>query len=118
MRERCQTIRHSRRVILLIIFAVPLHFALGQLAPPPSLDEVLLRLEDNVNHYYKDVPNFFCSEHVASSLSYAKTRQITVTDSIFRVVRGSSGTLTESHEVQAVNGTPAKGERVGGPTSV
>ena len=118
MQERFQTTLHYLSIILLIILTIPLHFALGQPAPPPSLDEVLIRLEDNLNHYHKDVPDFFCSEHVASSLSYAKTRQITVTDSIFRVVRAPSGTLAESHEVQAVNGTPAKGERVGGPTSV
>jgi hypothetical protein len=55
---------------------------------------------------------------VVSSLSYAKKLQSTVTDSVFRVVRTSSGTLTESHEIQAVNGTPAKGEHVGGPTSL
>jgi hypothetical protein len=115
MRESC---RATRRSLLLIILAVPLHFALGQPAPPPNLDEILVRLEDNLNHYYKDVPNFFCSEHVVSSLSYANKHQSTVTDSVFRVVRISSGTFTESHDIQAVNGTPAKGEHVGGPTSV
>jgi hypothetical protein len=58
------------------------------------------------------------NEHVVSSLSYAKKHQSTVTDSVFRVVRTSSGTLTESHEIQAVNDTPAKGEHVDGPTSL
>jgi hypothetical protein len=51
-------------------------------------------------------------------MTYAKKLQSTVTDSVFRVVRTSSGTLTESHEIQAVNGTPAKGEQVRGPTIV
>jgi hypothetical protein len=114
----CQTTRHRFQIILLIIVGVPWHFALGQSAPPPTLDEILLRLESNLNHYDKNVPNFFCNEHVVSSMRYAKDHQSTVTDSIFRVVRTSSGTLTESHEIQAVNGTPARGERVGGPTSV
>jgi hypothetical protein len=117
MQERCQTTYRSLQIILLIIFAVPSHFALGQLAPPPSLDEILLRLEGNLNYYDKDVPNFFCNEHVVSSLSYAEKQWSTVTDSGFRVVRTSSGTLTESHEIQAANGTPAKGEHVSGPTS-
>src|SRR6202020_1253316 len=67
---------------------------------------------------YKDVPNFFCSEHVDSALSYANKHQSTATDSVFRVVRASSGTLTESHEVQAINGTPARGEQVRGPAIV
>jgi hypothetical protein len=118
MQERRQSRRHPLHVILLINFAFPLHFALGQQARPPSLDEILVRLEGNLNHYDKQVPNFFCNEHVVSSLSYAKKHQSTVTDSVFRVVRTSSGTLTESHEVQAVNGPPAKGEDIGGPTSL
>jgi hypothetical protein len=118
MQERWHTRRHTLQVILLINCAFPLHFALGQQAPTPSLDEILLRLEGNLKHYDKEVPNFFCSEHVVSSLSYAKKLQTTVTDSVFRVLRSSSGTLTESHEIQVVNGTPAKGDQVGGPTSL
>jgi hypothetical protein len=118
MQQRCQTIRQSLQAILLIIFAVPPHLALGQSAPPPTLNEILLRLENNLNHYYKDVPNFFCHEHVVSSMTYAKKHPSTVTDSVFRVVRSPSGTLTESHEIQAINGTPARGEQVGGPAIV
>ena len=118
MQERFQTIRHGLQVILLIIFAAPLHLALGQSAPSPTLNEILLRLESNLDHYYKDVPNFFCHEHVASSMTYAKRVQSTVTDSVFRVVRAPSGTLTESHDIQAINGTPARGEQVRGPTIV
>ena len=90
MQERRQTTRHSLQAILLIIFAVPLHLALGQSAPPPTLNEILLRLENNLNHYYKDVPNFFCNEHVVSSMTYAKKHPSTVTDSVFRVVRSPS----------------------------
>jgi hypothetical protein len=118
MEERCQTRHHRFPIILLVQFTVAFHLVLAQQAPPPTLDEILLRLEGNLNHYEKEVPNFFCNEHVVSSLSYAKKHQSTVTDSVFRVVRTSSGTLTESHEIKAVNGTPAKGEHVGGPTSL
>src|SRR3984885_16293593 len=118
MEERCQTRHHRLQIILLLQFTAALPLALAQQAPPPTLDEILLRLEENLNHYDKEVPNFFCNEHVVSSLSYAKKHQSSVTDSVFRVVRTSSGTLTESHEIQAVNGTPAKGEHVGGPTSL
>ncbi len=118
MQERRQTARHTLQAILLIIFAAPLHLALGQSAPPPTLNEILLHLENNLNHYYKDVPNFFCHEHVVSSMTYAKKHPSTVTDSVFRVVRSPSGDLTESHEIQAINGTPAKGEQVRGPAIV
>jgi hypothetical protein len=118
MRKRFQTTRHRLSIFLPTLLIGSLHFAPCQSAPSVSLDEILRRLEDNLNHYYKDVPNFYCSEHVVSSLSYAKTHQVTATDSSFRVMRESAGTLTESHEVQAINGTPAGGVRVGGPTSV
>jgi hypothetical protein len=118
MEGRCRTRPHRFPIILLVQFTVAFHLVLAQQAPPPTLDEILLRLDGNLNHYDKEVPNFFCNEHVVSSLSYAKKLQSTVTDSVFRVVRTSSGILTESHEIQAVNGTPAKGEHVGGPTSL
>jgi hypothetical protein len=118
MQKRCQSRRHRLPIILLINFSVALHLAVAQQAHPSSLDEILLRLEGNLDHYDKEVPNFFCKEHVVSSLTYGKKHQSTVTDSVFRVVRTSSGTLTESHEIQAVNGTPAKGERLGGPTTL
>jgi hypothetical protein len=118
MQQMSQTTRRSLQTILLIIFAAPLHLALGQSTPPPTLNEILLRLENNLNHYYKDVPNFFCHEHVVSSMTYAKKHPTTVTDSVFRVVRSPSETLTESHEIQAINGTPARGEQVGGPAIV
>jgi hypothetical protein len=115
MEERCQTRHHRLQIILLVQFTVALHLALAQQVPPPALDEILLRLESNLDHYDKQVPNFFCNEHVVSSLSYGQKRQSTSTDSVFRVVRASSGVLTESREIKAVNGTPANGEHVGGP---
>jgi hypothetical protein len=114
MEERCQT-HHRLQIVLLVYFTVALHLAPAQQAPPPTLDEILLRLEGNLNHYDKQVPNFFCNEHVVSSLSYGQKHQSTVTDSVFRVVRASSGVLTESREIKAVNGTPANGEHIGGP---
>jgi hypothetical protein len=114
MEGRRQTRHHGLQIVLLVHFAAPLHLAMAQQAPP-TLDEILLRLEGNLNHYDKQVPDFFCNEHVVSSLSYGQKHQSTVTDSVFRVARTSSGTLTESREIKAVNRTPAKGEHVGGP---
>jgi hypothetical protein len=110
--------RHqSLQIILLLNFAA-FPSVLAQQAAPPTLDEILLRLENNLDRYDKQVPNFFCSEHIVSSLTYGKKRQSTVTDSVFRVTRTVPGALTESHEIKAVNGTPASGERVGGPTTL
>jgi hypothetical protein len=83
------------------------------------LDDILLKLESNRQRYDTQVPSFFCNEHVVSSLTYGKKPQSVVTDSIFRVKRGSEvgvkGTLSESREVNAVNGTPADGAQVRGP---
>jgi hypothetical protein len=115
MEERCQTRHHRLQIILLVQFTVTLHLALAQQVAPPTLDEILLRLESNLDHYDKQVPNFFCNEHVVSSLSYGQKHQSTSTDSVFRVIRTSSGVLSESREIKAVNGTPANGEHVGGP---
>jgi hypothetical protein len=115
MEERRRTRYFRLAIVLLAQFAVVLHLASAQQMPPPTLDEILLRLEGNLNHYDKQVPNFFCSEHVVSSLSYGKNHQSTSTDSVFRVERTSSGALTELREIKAVNGSPANGENVGGP---
>src|SRR6202042_1827767 len=49
---------------------------------------------------------------------YGKKQQSTITDSVFRVTRNLSGTLIEEHEIKVVNGSPANGERVGGPVTV
>jgi hypothetical protein len=117
MERRWQIRRHRLQIILFLNF-IALPSALAQQAPTPTLDEILLRLENNLNHYDKQVPNFFCNEHVVSSLTYERKHQSTVTDSVFRVTRSSSGTLIEEHEVKAVNGSPTNGERVGGPVSV
>lgn len=116
-----QTRRHRLQIIrslTLFNFIAVLPSALAQQAAIPTLDEILLRLENNLDHYDKQVPNFFCSEHVVSSLIYGKKQQSTSTDSVFRVTRSLSGTLTEEHEIKAVNGSPARGERVGGPVSL
>ena len=117
--ERWWRIRsHSLKIILSLNFIGALPSALAQQAATPTLDEILLRLENNLDHYDRQVPDFFCSEHVVSTLTYEKKHQSTVTDSVFRVTRSLSGTLLEEHEIKAVNGSPAKGERVGGPVSV
>jgi hypothetical protein len=55
MEERCQT-HHRLQIVLLVYFTVALHLAPAQQAPPPTLDEILLRLEGNLNHYDKQVP--------------------------------------------------------------
>ena len=116
---RLWLVRHHGLLITLLLSLIALFCSAGaQTAATPTLDEILLRLETNLNHYDKQVPNFFCNEHVVSLLSYGKRQQSTITDSVFRVTRNLSGTLIEEHEIKVVNGSPANGERVGGPVTV
>ncbi len=114
MEGRWSTKDHRFQLVLLFHLTAAFHSGLAQ-TPAPALDEVLLQLEGNLDHYDKQVPDFFCSEHVVSSLIYGKKHQSTVTDSIFRVTRDFMGALTESREVKVVNGTPSEGRKVGGP---
>jgi hypothetical protein len=118
MEGRRQARHYRLQIILLFNFIGAFHSALAQQTATPTLDEILLRLENNLDHYDKRVPNFFCNEHIVSSLIYGQKHQSTVTDSVFRVARTLSGTLSESREIKAVNGTAANGERVGGPVTL
>ena len=93
--------------------------ALGAQTPTPN--EILQRLEANLNHYDAGVPSFFCDEHVISSEVMSGARdQITVTDSVFRLKRNPrpdhTTTLVESREIKNVDGKPATSQQMDGPT--
>ena len=118
MQKRCQGKCRLSNVILLIHLSIALRFAPAQQTASPALDRILPQLEVNLNRYDKQVPDFFCSEHVISSLAYGKKRQSTITDSIFRVARNLSGTLAESREIKAINGTTTSGTKLGGPVAL
>lgn len=115
----------SYPLALLAFFAV-LPSALAQQTPTSNitLDQILQHLEANLHRYDTQVPNFFCSEHVVSLLTYGKTHQSTSTDSIFRLERSSTSssqptTLTESREVKAINGSPtqaSEAKNISGPS--
>ncbi|MDW5265677.1 MULTISPECIES: hypothetical protein [Acidobacteriaceae] len=95
--------------------------ALAQTASSPTLNDVLQQLDNNLHRYDAQVPDFYCSEHVVSSLTYGNTHQISVNDSIFRLKRVThpSGitTLDESRETKAVNGAVAE-KQIQGPTTL
>src|SRR5215469_2997830 len=83
----------------------------AQKVEAPSLDEILQRLEANLNHYDKSLPSLFCNEHVVSSMKPGVGERATVTDSIFRLKRVENSdhttSLAESREIQKVNGQPS-----------
>jgi hypothetical protein len=116
--------RQSRRtypqMILLVLLALVGRSVPAQqpIAPYPAtltLEDILHHLEANLHQYRKFVPNFYCSEHVVSSLTSPESRQYEATDSTFRVARSRSGELLESREINAVNGSPVSRKQLGGP---
>jgi len=113
-------VRRYKFALIVLLDVAAFYSAFAQQAPSPTLDEILLRLNANLQHYDSQVPSFFCSEHVVSSVVYNRKREGTVTDSVFRLKRsakpGQTGTLDESREIKAVNGSPVQGEHIGGPS--
>lgn len=112
--------RRIAALALLGVLVLPAE-ALAQPASPPTLDDVLRQLDANLHRYDAQVPDFFCSEHAISSLTYTNTHQITVNDSIFRLKRVTHAdgitTLDESRETKAVNGSVAE-KQIQGPTTL
>lgn len=86
----------------------------------PTLDEILQRLDANLNHYDTSVPSLFCDEHVISQVEPSVRNQDTITDSVFRLKRTANPnhttTLVESREIKNVNGKPAASQDMDGPT--
>ena len=105
----------------LLSAVVGLHVGAAQNTETPTLEAILERLQQNLDHYDATIPSFFCDEHVVSSIGdpYRLLVSLTVTDSNFRLKRvpNPDGTITlqESHEVKTVNGRPATGDSVNGP---
>lgn len=113
MKRRRQIGHRTLHILLLFHLSGAIQTVSAQ--QTPTLDEILLRLQRNLDRYDQQVPDFFCAEHTTSSQTYAKRQQRTVTDSVFRITHTPSGPFTEEHEVQTINGTPAKGQNVNGP---
>jgi hypothetical protein len=112
--------RTHKFIPLLFGFLIVLRPVPAQPTNPPTLGQILQRLEDNLVHYHSVVPSFFCDEHVVSRQSvFGKGRTRAVTDSTFRLKRTLNGDgrtiLAESREVKAINGKPAKADSVAGP---
>jgi hypothetical protein len=87
----------------------------------PTLEEILERLEVNLNHYDTRIPSFFSDEHVVSSQTTPGQRdQNTVTDSVFRLKRtpnrDHTTTLVESREIKTIDGQRATSQKIDGPT--
>jgi hypothetical protein len=113
------TSRRSSTATSLVVF---LGFSSGlcaQRAKTPTLDEMLQRIEANLNDYDRGVPSFFCDEQVLSQVEPGLRNQNTVTDSVFRLKRTANPdhttTLVESREIKSVDGKPATKQDMDGP---
>ena len=75
---------------------------------PPSLEEVLKRLEANLDRYDSKLPSLFCDETVASKVEPSFPKQDDAVSSVFRLKRIANGdgtsSLVESRDVISVNG--------------
>jgi hypothetical protein len=107
----------SFTVLSLVAF---LGFSSALYAQMPTLDEILQRLESNLNHYDTGVPSLFCDEQVISRMEPGLPNRDTVTDSVFRLKRTENAnhttTLVESREIKTVNGKPATSQDMKGPS--
>ncbi len=95
------------------------HTLRAQQSSVPTLDEILARLEHNLQIYETTVPSFFCDEHVVSGVIPSIGIPDTVSDGIFRLKRivnpDKTINLEESRLVKTVNGKPADAEDLNGP---
>jgi hypothetical protein len=114
------TSRTSSTVISVIGFLGLSSALFAQRAKPPSLEEILRKLEANLNHYDTRLPSLFCDEHVISQAETSLHNQSTVIDSVFRLKRTQNSdhttTLVEQREIKTVNGKPATKQDMDGPT--
>jgi hypothetical protein len=114
------TSRTSSTAISLVVFLGFSSALCAQRAKIPTLEEILQRLETNLNHYDTSVPNLFCDEHVVSQVEPHLRNPETITDSVFRLKRTANPdhttTLVESREIKNANGKPATSQDIDGPT--
>jgi hypothetical protein len=86
--------------------------------PVPNVDQVLTRVQANVAEFESSLPDFICSERIASrKVVDGKVRRETVTDSDFVGLQRKSGPhlFTETRKIVTINGKPvAKGEDLTG----
>jgi hypothetical protein len=115
------TSRTSSTAISLIAFLGLSSALCAQPAKTPTLQEILERLEANLNHYDTGVPSLLCDEHVISSqVAPGQRDHNTITDSVFRLKRTPNPnhptTLVESREIKTVDGKAATSQNMEGPT--
>lgn len=105
----------SLTAFLLLALALP-----AQTTKTVTLNEILDRMEANLDNHDAHLPSLFCDEHVISSrFEYGSPDQTTVTDSVFRLKRTRKSdhttTFVESREIRRLDGKPATSQHIDGP---
>jgi len=113
--------RTSSTAIALVTFLGFSSALCAQRPKMPTLNEILERLQANLNHNDAHLPSLFCNEHVVSSrMEPGLPDESTITDSVFLLKRtrepDHTTTLAETREIKTVDGKPATAQHMEGPT--
>lgn len=93
----------------------------GQSAKPLTLDEVVAKLQNNLDTYERSIPSFLADEHIYSTQRYIRTGSgpddTTSAESVFRLKRRLDPerhipVLDESREIKTIDGKPADGRDI------
>ena len=99
---------------------------LGQSAQPLTLDEVVAKLQNNLDSYERSIPSFLADEHIYSTQRHIRTGSgpddTTSAESVFRLKRDLDPgrhipELDESREIKTIDGQPANGRDIDAPTT-
>jgi hypothetical protein len=88
----------------------------------PTLEYILHKLETNLENYDRNVPGFYCDEHAVSEMFPGTRRDVSTTDSVFRLKRVESldhvTTFVESRERKPVNSAPSTSPSGDAPAAI
>jgi len=98
-------------------------------AQPPSLEEIVARLQANLDAYETSIPSFLCDEHLDSEVHQFGARGAsaqnfqTIADSVFRLRRQpepgrQAYVLNESRDPKVIDGKPAEGHELDPPLMI
>src|ERR1700691_1075903 len=114
----CRKSSTAIALIALLLFSSALY---AQQAKTPTLEEILQRLDANLNRYDTRLPSLFCDEHVVSQVQPRQRGEDTVTDSVLRRRPPNpdhTTALVESREIKKVNNKPPTSQYIDGPTTL
>ena len=113
---------------LLVLLAAASHL-FAQPPQPLTLDDVVAKLQANLDDYDKSIPSFVADEHMESTMRQFAMRGAsapnyeTIAESVFRLKRdidseNHTETLNESREIKIIDGKPANGREIDAPEMV